>query len=73
MAGQAPRTEPARSDVQDRIVPLSGNPYFTVIVGKSQIHKPFQLVNFSSFLQLLPAWELTQFMFGSFNYIVYTS
>nr|CAD1845052.1 unnamed protein product [Ananas comosus var. bracteatus] len=46
--------EPAECKAQDEVVPLSGNPYFTIIISKSQIQQPFRLVVPKEFRELLP-------------------
>ncbi|KMZ57809.1 B3 domain-containing protein [Zostera marina] len=43
-----------RSQIEFPVVPLSGNPFFTCIVTKSNIKSPFQLVIPRSFQDYLP-------------------
>ncbi|XP_038982890.1 B3 domain-containing protein Os04g0386900-like [Phoenix dactylifera] len=61
-APQLIQTEPITPAVQDEAVPLSGSPYFTCIVSKSQTQSPFQLAVPRRFCSLLPSESVSVFL-----------
>ncbi|KAG1362020.1 B3 domain-containing protein [Cocos nucifera] len=61
-APQLIQTEPIIPGERDEAVPLSGSPYFTCIVSKSQTQPPFQLGVPRRFCSLLPSESVSVFL-----------